>query len=190
MSTYLGYGEISRYVVLSYNHKSVFYFDKMTDEAVIRHMILSEPLTEDEEKYFNRCVGILKAKGIEYTVFKNEVDLGSYKFSMNENLYIGRSTKRCIGFSLVKNKFCYSYFGASAFEVNTLENDKRAYESDILVFGSNGAAFEKKYGYSSMPNIDLCVFIGGSECYAKDEFLSKIENKEVALKPFTVRIKN
>lgn len=190
MSVYLGYGEISRYVILSYNHKSFTYIDEITDATIIRHMILAEPLTEDEEKYFKQCVGILKYKDIEYSVFENEVDLGSYKFSMNENLYIGRSVKRCIGFSLVKNEFCYSYFGASSFEVNTLENDKRAYESDILVFGSYGADFDKKFGYSDTPDMDSCVFIGGSESYANDEFLSKIENKEVTLKPFTVRIEN
>ena len=71
-----------------------------------------------------------------------------------------------------------------------MENDKRAYEGDILVFGSYGADFDKKFGYSDTPNMDLCVFIGGSESYANDEFLSKIENKEVTLKPFTVRIEN
>ncbi|MBQ4510667.1 MAG: ComEC/Rec2 family competence protein [Clostridia bacterium] len=189
MSKYLGYGEISEYVILTYNNKSCAYFDKMTGDVVIRHIFLALPQTENEEKYFKECVEVLENKDIEYTVFSNELTLGSFNFDMNEEMYIERSTKRCIAFSLTKGNFKYSYFGASTFDLISMENTKRAYESDALVFGANGASFKKQFMYY-MPNMEYCVFMGGSESFADGEFYEGIENKFVTDKPFKIRIKN
>ncbi len=189
MSKYLGYGEVSQYVILTYNIKSPAYFDKMTGEVIIRHIFLATPETENEEKYFKMCVEILEQKNINYTVFSDELELGSFTLDVNEEKYIDRSTKRCIAFSLIKDDFRYSYFGASSFDVKTEETYKRAYESDVLVFGANGANYKKQFKYD-MPNMEYCVFIGGSEEYAHDGFFENINNKFITKLPFTVRIKN
>ena len=73
--------------------------------------------------------------------------------------------------------------------MNTYETARKAYESDILVFGSYGPNFKTEFSYK-MANMEHCIFMGGSENYAKDDFLDKIESKFITKSPFKVRIKN
>ena len=189
MSKYLGYGEISEYVILTYSDTSPAYFDKMTGDVVIRHFYLSSPTNETEEKYFSGCIEILESKDIDYSVFSSDIDLGSFTLDMNEEVYIERSTKRCVAFSLTNDSFKYSYFGASAFEVISEEISKRIYESDVLFFGSNGPTYKKSFAYD-VTSTKHCIFTNDSMLFADKDFLYEIENKYIIDEPFTIRIDN
>lgn len=189
MSRYLGYGEVERYVILTYSHKSSGYFEKMTGTVLIRNVFLAKPQNKTERIYFDECVKFLENKNISYSVFDYQVTLGSFTLELSEDMYINRSTKRCVVFSLNKNDFKYSYFGASSNEVNTYEVARKAYESDILVFGSYGPNFKTEFSYK-MANMEHCIFMGDSKSYAKSDFLDKIESKFITNSPFKIRIRN
>ena len=108
---------------------------------------------------------------------------------MNNELYLNRSTKRCVVFSLIKENFRYSYFSASSSEVNTVETIRRAYEGDVLIFGAYGPNYKNSYRYN-VANMEYCIFLGGSEEYAQSDFLENIDNKIITQSPFKVRIAN
>ena len=189
MSKHLGYGEVSEYVILTYSASSSAYFDKMTGDVVIRHIYLASPQNEAEEKYFNACIEILESKDIEYSVFSGDIQLGSFTLDMNEEIYLDRSTKRCVAFTLTNCNFKYSYFGASTFEMLSEEISKRIYESDVIYFGSYGPIYKKSFKYDRI-NAKHCIFTTDSLLFADRDFLNEIENTYVIDKPFVIRIEN
>ena len=189
MSDYLGYSELENYIALTYSHKSYDYFDRMTDTVVIKHIYLTLPKTENEEKYFNECTSLLNGKEIEFSTFDGELSFDGIKLDVCSDMYISRSTKRSIVFNITVNDFNYTYMGASAFEIISTLPDKYAACADALAFGAYGPEYKREFKYETK-NLDFAVFMGNSKEFANKEFLNRIYEKSSFYTPFTVRISN
>ncbi len=189
MSDYLGYGEVENYIALTYSHKSASYFDKMTDTVVIRHIYLTLPKTENEEKYFCECASLLESKDIKFTTFDKELLFDDITLDICTDMYISRSTKRSVVFNVTINDFNYTYMGASAFELISTLPDKYAGNADALVFGAFGPKYKSIFKYDT-ENLDYAVFMGDSASFADSEYLRAIYEKSGFYEPFTIRISN
>lgn len=149
MSCHLGYDEVENYIALTYSHKSAAYMDKMIDTVIINHIFLTTPKNETEQEYFNECVLLLNSKNIDFTAFDNELLFDDINLDVCNDMFISRSTKRCIAFNLSIQEFNYTYMGASTHELVSGLPDKYAHNADVLVFGTYGPKYKSSFYYDA-----------------------------------------
>ena len=170
----IGYSDIDTYVIADYSHRVVQAFDKISDITVVRSLMLPHPENEKELERYNEIAEICKQKGIELSEIKESFDFGEARVDFMPYTRIGRSTKRCIAFSVSANNARYTYLGASAYEYPNYFPENYASASDVVVLGKYGPAYKNECELD-FTGVDYFVLHGTSSDYVSIEDDTKIK---------------
>lgn len=160
----IGYSDIDTYVIADYSSRMVDAFDKISDVTIIRKVMLPTPETDKERERYDAIEGLAQEKGIELAKIEESFDFGATCVDFMGYTRLGRSTKRCIAFSVSAYNSRFTYLGASAYEYPSYFPEAYATASDVVLLGSYGPKYRLNYDYE-LSSVDYFVFHGTSRDY-------------------------
>ncbi len=160
-ATSLGYSDIDTYVFTDYSHNIVNAVDKVTNSYMIRKIMLPSPETDKEKEQYDAIKALCESKGIPACEIGERLEFGQTCVDFMEYQRLGRSTKRCVAYSVSAYNARFTYLGASSYECGSRFPQNYAKISDVIVFGSYGPPYKLSHTYD-IPSADYLVFHGDS----------------------------
>lgn len=164
LASHLGYSDIDLYVMTDYSYRAGVAFDALTDETIVRRVMLPTPETEQEAEQCAIIEQIASKKGVLLEILPNGCENIAFNdtfLDIMEYERVGISVKRCVSFSISTDNERFTYLGASSYECVSKFPEAYAKASDVLLFGSYGPPYHEKFKFD-LENADYLVFHGKS----------------------------
>ena len=162
----LGYSDIDLYILADYSYRVVEALDSASDSARIRKIMLPAPQGDKEKEYYDAVEQIALKKGIAFEKIPENLEFGDTCVEFMGYERLGRSTKRCIAYSVSANNSRLTYLGASTYECINYFPGNYAKASDAIIFGAYGPIYKMEYSYD-MPNAEVVIFHTNAQNYCK-----------------------
>lgn len=138
--------EIEAYMLTHYHSRHTATLSRLTDNCIVRTLILPDPVTETDTKVHNTLVNLAREKGIHIiytdrangdTVYFNDAEIETYPFAL-----LNRSTHPIAAVRLSYGDTSFMYLGGSFNEGNEVISAHAA-EADYVIFGGHSPVYKK-----------------------------------------------
>ncbi|MBR2296423.1 MAG: ComEC/Rec2 family competence protein [Clostridia bacterium] len=164
----IGYSDIQLYVVTDYSYRIAEALDSVTDITRVREIMLPTPKTDEEMAYFDEVSKIAVEKEVKLSQIPEKFNFGDTCVDFMGYERLGRSTKRCVAYSVSACKSRFTYLGASAYEYISYFPGNYARASNAILFGSYGPVYKMEYSFD-IPNAECVIFHENAQEYCAIE---------------------
>lgn len=153
-------------LLLTHLHKRhIQSFDRISDTAYVRMLILPAPNSEAEENIVLSLTEIAESKNIPVSTYtRGETGISFFDTMLRiDTQMLNRSTHPIIGIHLSAHGHEIAYIGASAQEKMILDADCPA----AVIFGTHGPIYKQEF--DGPEDVERIVFRGNAYAFASDE---------------------
>ena len=181
--------EVEALLLTHYHSKHVQLFDRMSDCEIIRSIILTEPINEDECLIHNAIYESAVSKGIKvYSVKPNEIiRFGDVEIIIFERKYISRSTHPITAIQITAHGEVFTYASGSFNE--SVDEIKDSIEvSDFVILGKHSPVYKKKYTLTFEEMPEAMVLSSDSYDYMSEQTKEYLESVSTSVDTDRYRI--
>ncbi len=158
--------ELEGYMLTHYHNRHVGTLQDLSDNWILRHLYLPEPVTEEEIAVFDSLLDIAAEKNIETIVFQRDTEFGHFQIHLADRVYLSRSTHPVTGMVVTAGSETLIYASSSVSQGDpSLLTDMAS--ADICVFGAHSPVYKKTFALSQEKQPKVCVWNGDSAFYYK-----------------------
>lgn len=136
--------EIEAMLFTHYHSKHIQLLSKLSDREVLRSIILTKPINENEESVFLSLMNLAKEKGIKVGVYSVGSEIPFYRCNIIcEREYITRSTHPMITVSVETGDTDVFITSCSFNEMKNSDSIQKAETADVLILGRHSPIYKK-----------------------------------------------
>lgn len=140
--------EIEAYLLTHYHKRHITALEKLTDECIVRALVLPEPVTETDTEVFASLSKMAEEKHIQLilthrgntdTVYFNDTELETYPLTL-----LSRSDHPIIALRITQGEDSIMYLGGS-FNEGDERITEHAAEADCIILGGHNPIYKKAF---------------------------------------------
>jgi len=175
--------ELDGYMLTHYHKRHIHTLKKLSDNWILRHLYLPEPVTEAEWEVYESLVEEAAEKNIPITTFTSQTVFGLTEIWQAERVYLSRSTHPVTGFCLTAAEERLVY-GSGSFSEGDPHLIQKMQVAECAIIGCHSPVTKKTftisfcemtkvlvYGENSAPYMELSGWTAARELYNADRMV-------------------